>query len=220
MNDVIFWDVDTQYDFMHADGRLYVPQAEAVIGNLAKLTAQAHERGIRIVASADDHAPDHEELSDAPDFVVTFPLHCLRGSLGQAKIPETALRNPLLIEPDPLDVASIEKRVREHEGDILFHKHRFDVFSNPNVAPALEVIDPTEIVVYGVALDVCVRYAVEGLLARRPRTRIAVVVDATKAIVADEGEAMLRRWRERGVALIVTTEALKRGGVSPEERTA
>jgi nicotinamidase-related amidase len=31
---VIFWDVDTQYDFMHPDGKLYVPEAERIIGNL------------------------------------------------------------------------------------------------------------------------------------------------------------------------------------------
>jgi nicotinamidase/pyrazinamidase len=218
MNGLIFWDVDTQCDFMHADGRLYVPQAEAVIGNLARLTAHAHERGIRIVASADDHAPDHEELSETPDFVHTFPPHCLRGSSGQAKIPETALRDPLLIEPDPVDAGDIEKRVREHAGDILFHKHRFDVFSNPNVAPALEAIDPSEIVIYGVALDVCVHYAVEGLLAWRPQTRIAAVIDATKAIVADEGDALLRSWRERGVELILTTDALERSTTRTQER--
>jgi nicotinamidase-related amidase len=31
---VIFWDVDTQYDFMRADGKLYVPDAEHIIPNL------------------------------------------------------------------------------------------------------------------------------------------------------------------------------------------
>ena len=35
---VIFWDVDTQYDFMKADGKLYVPDAEQLIPNLKKLT--------------------------------------------------------------------------------------------------------------------------------------------------------------------------------------
>ena len=39
---VIFWDVDTQYDFMKADGKLYVPDAEQLIPNLKKLTDYAH----------------------------------------------------------------------------------------------------------------------------------------------------------------------------------
>ena len=62
--DAIFWDVDTQRDFMDADGKLYVPDAEAIKGNLDRLTRYAHVRGIRIVATADDHVPGHRELSD------------------------------------------------------------------------------------------------------------------------------------------------------------
>src|SRR3989475_13053269 len=91
---VIFWDVDTQYDFMHADGKLYVPEAERVITNLRRLTDYAHGHGIRIVASADDHVIGHPEISDKPDWQRTFPAHCMRGTAGQKKIPETALRDP------------------------------------------------------------------------------------------------------------------------------
>src|SRR2546430_13380118 len=61
---VIFWDVDTQYDFMHADGKLYVPEAERIIANLQRLTDYAHAHGIRIVASADDHVMSHPEISE------------------------------------------------------------------------------------------------------------------------------------------------------------
>ncbi len=217
MAGLIFWDVDTQYDFMHADGKLYVPDAEAIIPNLAVLTAHAHEHGIRIVASADDHLPDHEEISEEPDFENSFPPHCLHGSPGQAKISETSLHDPLLIDPEPLDPGELRKRVREHEGDVLFNKHWFDVFTNPNVGPVLDELDPKVIVVYGVALDVCNRYAVEGLSTRRPQARLAVVTDATRAIVPDRGDALLRRWRERGVALIETSEALGMSSAISEE---
>ena len=30
----IFWDVDTQYDFMRADGKPYVPESESIVPNL------------------------------------------------------------------------------------------------------------------------------------------------------------------------------------------
>src|SRR5260370_9475945 len=96
---VVFWDVDTQYDFMHAAGKLYVPAAERLIGNLARLTDYAHAHGIRIVASPDDHVMGHAEISDTPDWKPPFPPHCLRGTPGQRKIPETPLREPLLIDP-------------------------------------------------------------------------------------------------------------------------
>ena len=47
MTRLLFWDVDTLYDFMRADGRLYVPDSEAIIPTLAALTAFAHTRGLR-----------------------------------------------------------------------------------------------------------------------------------------------------------------------------
>src|SRR5574340_1672762 len=84
MAKLLFWDVDTQYDFMRADGKLYVPDSEGIIPNLKRLTDFAHARGIRIVASADDHVVGHRELSSQPDFKETFPEHCMRGTKGQA----------------------------------------------------------------------------------------------------------------------------------------
>ncbi len=223
MSGLIFWDVDTQYDFMHADGKLYVPEAEHIIPNLRRLTAHAHAQGIRVIASADDHVPGHPEISDTPDFAETFPPHCLRGTPGQRKIPETALRDPLVIEPDPQDPATLRRRVRAHEGDLLFHKHRFDVFTNPNVEPVVAALDPEVIVVYGVALDVCNRYAIEGLLARRPETRLFLVTDATKPIVAEQRDRLLADWTRRGVTIITTADALAmtpKGAAAVEPRTA
>ncbi|HXF96510.1 MAG TPA: hypothetical protein VNI61_10470 [Gemmatimonadales bacterium] len=208
---VIFWDVDTQYDFMKADGKLYVPDAETIIPNLKRLTDYAHAHDIRIVASADDHVPGHRELSDTPDWKATFPPHCMRGTPGQRKIPETALRDPLVIEPDPVDPEALRRRVREHRGDILFHKHWFDVFTNPNVEPVLEVLDPDDIVLYGVALDVCDKYAIEGLLRRRPASRIFAVTDAMKPIDKDAAEHLLKEWGEEGVRLVRTEEVVEGG---------
>jgi len=92
----------------------------------------------------------------------------MRGTPGQKKIPETALRDPLVIEPARTDAKTLADRLRAHRGDVLFHKHRFDVFTNENVATVLDVLSPDDIVLYGVATDVCDKAAVEGLLERRP----------------------------------------------------
>jgi nicotinamidase/pyrazinamidase len=208
MPGLVFWDVDTQQDFMHADGKLHVPGSEAIIPALERLTSFAHQRGIRILASAEDHVPGHRELSDHPDFRETFPPHCMRGTSGQLKIPETALRDPLVIEPDQKDVAS---RLRAHQGDILFHKHSFDVFSNPNVVPVLRALDPSVVVLYGVPLDICDRYAIQGLLRHRPHTRLYFVVDAAKAIRHQVAEHLLKEWAEEGVRLVRSTEIVEDG---------
>jgi nicotinamidase/pyrazinamidase len=208
---VTFWDVDTQYDFMHTDGKLYVPEAERIIGNLKRLSDYAHAHGIRVVASADDHVTSDAEISDHPDWKTTFPPHCMRGTPGQKKIPETALRAPLVIEPGRVDAKTLGERVRAHKGDILFHKHRFDVFTNENVAPVLDVLAPDDIVLYGVATDVCDKAAVEGLLERRPHTRLFVVTDAVKGIDKDVSEQLLKEWGDEGVRLVKTNEVVEEG---------
>lgn len=208
MPTTIFWDVDTQVDFMLPDGKLYVPGSVEIIPALGRLTEYAHARGIRIVASADDHVPGHRELSDAPDFVTTFPEHCMRGTSGQRKIPETALRDPLVIDPAPRDPAELAGTVRGHDGDILFLKHWFDVFTNPNVLPVVDLLAPARVVVYGVALDVCDRYAIEGLLTHRPDIAVTLVTDAARAIDASRADALLAEWAARGVTLATTDEVL------------
>jgi nicotinamidase/pyrazinamidase len=207
-SDLIFWDVDTQHDFMKADGRLYVPDSEAIIPVLGRLTSHAHRQGIRIIASADDHLPDHHELSDQPDWRETFPPHCLRGTPGQAKIPETGLHHPMVIEPEPEDPAVLAARVRTHDGDILFHKHWFDVFTNSNVLPVLDALAPAAVVLYGVALDVCDRYAIEGLLRHRPGLRLSLVTDAARAIHSEAASQLLADWQRRGVHLTTSDEVL------------
>ncbi len=208
---VIFWDVDTQYDFMKADGKLYVPDAEQITRNLKRLSEFAHGHDIPIVASADDHLPSDPEISATPDWTSTFPPHCLRGTPGQRKIPETTLRDPLVIDAAKTDAARLAARVRAHHGDFLFNKQRFDVFTNENVPTVLEVLDPQDIVLYGVATDVCDRAAVAGLLERRPHTRLFVVTDAVKGIDKDVSEQLLKEWGEEGVRLIVTREVVEEG---------
>lgn len=208
---VIFWDVDTQRDFMDHDGALYVPGAEEIKPHLARLTTYAHERQIHIVASADQHAAGDKELSATPDFRETFPPHCMRGTPGAEKIPETQVFAPLIIEPDPMSHDDLARRLWSHGGDVLIHKRWFDVFTNPNTETLLETWDPTEIVVYGVALDVCDRYAIDGFI-RYGIPTIHLVLDATRAIHADAVDALVAGWRAQDVH-VVDAEAVVSGRV-------
>ena len=204
----VFWDVDTQVDFILPGGKLYVDGAESIVANLAALTGFAHDHGVRIVASSDNHDPTDDEFADAPDFAETFPPHCLRGTPGQARIPETALRDVLVVEPEDPS-ASVLERLRDHAGDILFHKHYFDVFTNPNVEPVVNALGVDEVVLYGVALDVCNRYAVEGLLSRHPQIEVTVVTDAVRAIDEENRDHLLGDWRRRGVSLARAAEVVR-----------
>ncbi|MFI5206597.1 MAG: cysteine hydrolase family protein [Gemmatimonadales bacterium] len=208
---IIFWDVDTQVDFMHANGRLYVPGAESIIPNLKRLTDYAHAHAIRIVASADDHVSGHRELSASPDFKQTFPPHCMHGTPGQKKIPETALKDPLVIEPESVPASALATKLAAHEGDVLLNKHWFDVFTNENVETVLAALKPSTVVLYGVATDVCNKYAIEGLVERHPDLRVFAVHDAMKPIDPDAQEHLLRQWAEEGVRVVETDEIIEDG---------
>lgn len=201
----VFWDVDTQVDFIEPDGKLYVAGSETIRANLARLTTFAHDHGVRIVASSDCHVSADEELSGDPDFIDTFPPHCMKGTPGQARIPETQLRDALVIEPDtdPTEALALLER---HDSDILFHKRHFDVFTNPCVTPCIEATGITEATLYGVALDVCNRYAVEGLLEHHPTIAITVVTDAVRAIDEARRHELLAGWQARGVTMATTEE--------------
>jgi nicotinamidase/pyrazinamidase len=204
---VLFWDVDTQVDFMRPQGRLYVPGAVEIGPALAALTRHAAQAGIVRVASVCDHVLEDDEISDAPDFLTTFPPHCLRGTPGQAKVPETALVDPLVVPNRPEDPALLASRLARHAGEVLIEKNHFDVFTNPNTSAVLDALAPDTIVVYGVAQDVCDAHAIAGFL-RRGGLRVVFVEDAARPIDAARGAALLADWKRQGVEVMKAAEVL------------
>jgi nicotinamidase/pyrazinamidase len=188
---VILWDVDTQVDFMLPDGKLYVPHAEETVPAMARLVEAARAAGIVHVASADDHELTDEEISEEPDYRTTYPPHCLRGTRGARKIPETEQRDPV-----PVTFARLPERYFDGR-EFLLLKKSFDVFTNPNTERLLDRFDRDEIVVFGVATDVCDDAAIRGFLERGRKVRF--VEDAARGL--DEGRvaACTAAWREGGV---------------------
>jgi nicotinamidase/pyrazinamidase len=207
MEQVLFWDVDTQIDFMLRGRPLYVQGAEKLLDRLGALTRYAHEAGIRVAGSEDSHGPSDPEISSEPDWVSTFPPHCMAGTEGQRRVAETSPRDPLYVESAPLPRDDLARRVEGHRGEIYFRKQTFDAFRNPNVEPVLDLLRPSAVVVYGVARDICVRFAVEGFL-RRGREEVFAVSDATRALDHARGDELLEAWRARGVRVLTTAEVL------------
>lgn len=207
---LVFWDVDTLYDFMKSDGKLYVPGSEEIIPAVKSLTDFAHANRIPIIASADNHETSDAEISGVPDWKTTFPPHCMRGTPGQRKIAEAQLQNPLVIEPELQDPGALAHRILAHEGDILLHKRALDVFTNLNLPAVLRALEPEAVVIYGVATDFCDRYTVEGLLLRLPQAVLYLVTDAIRAIHPEEGDRLIEEWRKRGVRMITTREIFEK----------
>jgi nicotinamidase/pyrazinamidase len=194
----LLWDVDTQVDFVRADGKLAVPGAEEAVPAMAWLVAWARAQGIPHVASADDHELTDAELSETPDYQTTYPPHCLRGTPGAAKIRETRQEDPV-----PLALTDVPERWLAGREFLLLKKH-FDVFTNPNTDRLLALLDPDEVILFGVATDVCNDAAVRGLLERG--RRVVFVEDASRGLDAARTAACTARWREQGVRFSSTDD--------------
>jgi nicotinamidase/pyrazinamidase len=196
----ILWDVDTQHDFVAADGKLAVPDAMAAVPAMARLVEAARAAGIPHVASGDDHELTDSEISDEPDYSSTYPPHCLRGTRGAEKIPETAQ-----LDPVPLALTLVPGKWLQGR-EFLLLKKSFDVFTNPNTDRVLELLDPQEIVLFGVATDVCDDAAIRGLLARG--RAVTFVEDASRGLDEARTASCLAAWRAGGVRFATTDEVI------------
>lgn len=190
--DTVFVDVDTQVDFVEPDGALYVPGAERLKPAFARLLAAANGSGRPIVASADAHPPNDPEFA-------TFPPHCLAGSEGQKRVPET--------EPASARTIGVDGEEAGGEGaTIILEKVKFDLFTNPAAESVLAESGAKTAIVFGVALDYCVRAAALGLRERGYDTLL--VRDATAPVTEEGGARVEAELREAGVVFTTTDEVV------------
>src|SRR3990167_2729414 len=196
MREIVFIDIDTQFDFISPEGRLYVPKAEELIPNLKLLTQEAFKNGILIISSLDSHTKNDPEFRQ-------FPAHCVMGSKGQRKIPQTRLRKAVAVSSKILCRRELLSKVKGYP-QVILEKNTYDVFTNFNL---LRLLRPfRKAYVYGVALDYCVQYAVLGLL--QAGLKVNLVTDAVKPVDVKIEKGLYSKFKENGVNLITTKEAI------------
>lgn len=90
----VFFDIDTQIDFVYPAGALYVPGAEHILPVVSALNARAPI----LISTMDAHSEDD------PEFQI-YPHHCVAGTTGQHKPAITLLNDPrqIIIEKQQLD---------------------------------------------------------------------------------------------------------------------
>jgi len=201
----ILWDVDTQVDFVEPGGKLYFAGAEEARPAMARLVEAARAAGVVHVASADQHELTDPEISEQPDLDSTWPPHCLLGTRGAEKVAETKQDDPLPLPLLPVP-PTILRRLLHGRREVLIPKKQFDPFTNPNAETLLDALDPDEIVLFGVATDICDDAAVRALL-RRGR-RIAFVEDASRGVDETRVAACTAAWREGGVRFTSVEEVV------------
>ena len=179
----VFFDIDTQIDFMFPAGALYVPGAEQLLPAIEKLNRYAVEHGSPVVSTTCSHAENDAEFKE-------WPAHCVAGTTGQLKPASTLVGKTAVVSsvPAEVDVADAQQ--------IILEKDKLDLFTNPNLGALLDKLQADRYVVYGVVTEYCVKCAVMGLLATgKPVTLIA---DAIETLHPADSEAMITEFKQRG----------------------
>jgi len=193
----IFWEVDTQADFMRPGGKLYVPGAEKIIPNIKRLVDVARQGNVLLVSDACRH------LRDDPEFQ-TFPPHCIRGTPGARIIPEGLAQTFYTIAND--EKYELPKNLLSYQ-QVILEKQTLDVFDNPHASTMVDRLGKdVEYVVFGVVTEYCVRLAAKGLLARGHK--VSIVKDAIETLKAEEGRRALEELKSLGARLISTDEVV------------
>lgn len=212
----IYIDVDTQFDFCDPQGALFVQGAVEAARVCAALVHRALREQSAIVGSVDSHAHDAWEFStndrrgpngEKPN----FPPHCVKGTRGWLKLPETLPPRFVFV---PVDAPS--PRVPEGTQAIYLEKEVYSLFANPNAARVLSSLcegERTEFIVFGVATDYCVRAAALDTLAWAraqggpvSESTVTVVSDAIAGVAEQTTEQALRELRASGVRFTPSSE--------------
>jgi len=179
----VFFDIDTQLDFVNPAGALYVPGAELRIPVIAGLNRLAVAKGIPLVSTVDAHSESDAEFRD-------WPHHCIAGTLGQRKAEATLLEKRVVIPNRACDLAISGAQ------QIVVEKQNVNAFTAPNFLKVVEALGAEHCVVYGVVTEVCVWHAATGLL--QAGRKVTVVTDAIETLNAGNSEKALAENAARG----------------------
>ena len=231
---LVGWIVDVQADFMDPGGRLYVrdlfddsdPGAVSVVHALEAATAWMRAHCDAIVYTGDWHGLGDGEIDPVhPDPAKgTYPPHCM----GRSPDPDERAGAEVIAPIRPVDPVVLAHDATEDEAVVVAHravlerrpvfvqKTRFNVFEgNPGCEAFVRSLGeaigcPLEFVVIGVARDVCMTQAVDGLQARG--YEVTAVRDATWGLGLEPEEETLARWAGKGrVVAVAELQARPRG---------
>lgn len=153
--------VDMQRDFVSAAGALPVPDAEAIVAPMQTwLTALDPVEVKGLLMTFDTHVPDIYARSEEAE---QFPLHCEKATAGWESVLDTGAIDPAIpvytLEKGVFDMWEQPNLIVCSLGD--GHEDDRDAFFSRLMASGVE-----RVTVVGVATDYCVRWAVDGLVAR------------------------------------------------------
>lgn len=182
--------VDVQNDFTE-HGALAVAGGDAVASGVSALLAEHAADYDVIAASRDWHDPESDNgghIAAEPDYVDTWPSHCIAGTDGA--------------EYDPLlETAAITHHVRKGQGVPAYSMFEGVTESGERTGEILTAHGVTDADVVGIATDHCVRASALDAIAHGIRVR--VLTDLVAGVAEKPSEAALAELAHAGAELAV-----------------
>ena len=190
--------VDVQNDFCEG-GSLAVPGGTEVARAISTYLASPESSGYaHIVATQDHHIDPGQHFAAAPDFVTTWPPHCVTGTPGAD------------FQPD-LDTSRIEAVFRKGDYKAAYSGFEGTDSGGALLADWLRARGVTEVDVAGIATDYCVQATAADAIAAGLRTR--VLAGLTAGVGQVTSEAALNVLRTAGAEIAGTP--VRRNQVRP-----
>lgn len=201
--------VDVQNDFI--DGSLAVPGGEKVVERINTLvTAMAKRASNLVVTTQDWHPNETAHFAEQPNFVDTWPVHCVGGTRGAELHPD------LILAQQP------ELATRFIKGDVACESPQDDtsytgaLAYNPDTGTTLPDYlrqhDLGYVYVAGLALGdgaehpLCVDSTARDL--KEAGFNVMLVTDAAEAVLPENREKCFQNLAELGIKLVTTEQAV------------
>ena len=178
--------VDVQNDFCEG-GSLAVGGGAGVAAGISRLLAAEPDRWDHVVATKDYHIDPGAHFGDPPDYVDSWPRHCVVGTAGSEFHSELATDR----------VEAIFHKGEHAAAYSGFEGHATD---GECLADWLRRHDVDQVDVVGIATDHCVRAT--ALDAAREGFRTTVLLDLTAAVAPDTLDVALRALDGAGVTMV------------------
>ncbi|MEU6232027.1 isochorismatase family protein [Kitasatospora sp. NPDC047058] len=184
--------VDVQNDFCEG-GSLAVAGGAEVAAAITDLIAESSAGYQHVLATRDNHIDPGDHFSDQPDYVNSWPVHCVAGTEGVGFHPNFA----------PSVTSGAIEAVFD-KGAYAAAYSGFEGFDENNRGPVewLRERQVTEVDVVGLATDHCVRAT--ALDAARAGFTTRVLLELTAGVKPETTAAALEELLAAGVELVGT----------------
>ena len=180
--------IDVQNDFTEG-GALGVSGGAAVAAGISRYLQRHPDRYDVVFASRDWHDAGndnggHFANGADPDFVSTWPVHCVAGTPGAEDHPD-------------LDTSEVDVHIRKGQGQPAYSIYEGTTTDGEAIRDVIERHGVTDIDVVGIATDYCVRAS--ALDAVEHGKHVRVLTDLVAGVAPVSSEAAIRELEAAGV---------------------